>query len=268
MSPSLAMLGPATELRLWKKTWSSTSQTTWGRCLQKRSATRRWGSMASAIGPMSGGLVQFLMIATQSSKNARGGDWTHIQSTLSKKAMIGLVVGKPLLKQWVRTCRSKPPSEAWQRCLEKHHLQMGWKSPLKPNRLGKAAHKRLEKACKGKGLEKPEEPKAKWLRKACWSAWMGLHACFCSNNVCFLTNKCIIISMLFSMKSSPWHASTNELGKAPACSTGTRHTRGCKFTSWHIYINLTLLNSRNIYLSNECCSSAASKVPGAVWTQQ
>jgi hypothetical protein len=78
-----------------------------------------------------------------------------------------------------------------------------WKSPLKPKRLGKAAHKRLEKACKGKGLEKPEEPKAKWLGKACWSAWMGLHACFCSNNVCFLTNKCIIISMLFSMKSSP-----------------------------------------------------------------
>jgi hypothetical protein len=38
------------------------------------------------------------------------------------------------------------------------------------------------------------------------------------------------------MKSSPWHASTNELGKAPACSTGTRHTRGCKFTSWHILI--------------------------------
>jgi hypothetical protein len=34
------------------------------------------------------------------------------------------------------------------------------------------------------------------------------------------------------------------------------------------YINLTLLNSRNIYLSNECCSSAASKVPGAVWMQQ
>jgi hypothetical protein len=51
-----------------------------------------------------------------------------------------------------------------------------WKSPLKPNRLGKAADKRLEKAFKG--LEKLEELKAKWLGKACWSAWMGLHGCF------------------------------------------------------------------------------------------
>jgi hypothetical protein len=36
-----------------------------------------------------------------------------------------------------------------------------------------------------KGLKKPskawkklEELKAKWLGKACWSAWMGLHGCF------------------------------------------------------------------------------------------
>ena len=161
--------------------------------------------MANAIGPMSLGLGQFLMIAKQPSKNASSGDWTRIQSTPSKNTMNGLVVGmKHLLMPWRHTCRSKPPSESWPRCLEKPFLQMGWKSPLKPNRLGKAAPKRLGKACQRLG-------KAWGLGNSgqnCLEKLAGQHGWGCmdvafSSNVCFLKPMKAIIGILFSKKSSP-----------------------------------------------------------------
>ena len=173
-------------------TWSSTSQVTWAKCFQKKSATTKLGSMANAIGPMSLGLGQFLMIAKQPSKNASSGDWTRIQSTPSKNTMNGLVVGmKHLLMPWRHTCRSKPPSESWPRCLEKPFVQRSLEKLLEAQQAWEScpqkAWKSLPKAWKSLG---PGELRAKLLGKACWSAWMGLHGCcFLKQCLLFKTNE-------------------------------------------------------------------------------
>jgi len=185
-------------------TWSSTSQVTWAKCFQKKSATTKLGSMANAIGPMSLGLGQFLMIAKQPSKNASSGDWTRIQSTPSKNTMNGLVVVgmKHLLMPWRHTCRSKPPSESWPRCLEKPFLQRSSEKPLEAQQAWEScpqkAWKSLPKTWKSLGNS----------GQNCLEKLAGQHGWGCmdvafSNNVCFLKPMKAIIGILFSKKSSP-----------------------------------------------------------------
>ena len=145
-SPSSALWALGKGPRRWKRTCRSMSLTTSSRSSPWRSARGRWARMANAIMPVTGGLRQSLMIVQQSSESARSGDWRSIQSTLCRRAMLGLVVGmKPLLMQWRHTPRTT--SRAWPMCLEKHNLQRGLEkpparlgnaSPLRPKGLGKA----------------------------------------------------------------------------------------------------------------------------------